>query len=193
MALSDYKEDTVYTYADYKSWREDERIEIVNGEPYMQAAPSTAHQEVVLNMAVAFREMLKGAPCKVFIAPLSVRLSPADDESDKTVVEPDIFVVCDESKMTESGCKGAPDMIVEVTSPSTARTDRVIKFRKYQQAGVREYWLLDPDSQTVHVNILRDSAYVGAAYESPEIVPVTVLPGCSIDLGNIFPHNKTMT
>lgn len=188
MSLPEQSRQESYTYDDYQAWGEDERIQIIDGQPVMQASPSTAHQEAVGGMYVLFRNLLRGKPCKPYLAPLSVRLTPQADSSDTTVLEPDIFVVCDPAKMGPDGCAGAPDLVIEVTSPSTARIDRVVKFRKYQQAGVREYWLVDPDTQTVHVNVLSAGVYVGSAYESPERVPVTVLPGCVVDLGEIFPR-----
>lgn len=159
------QENPAYTYADYLSWDERERIELIDGEPVMQAAPSTAHQEVTGNLYLALRQFLKGKPCKAYLAPLSVRLNPQEDDSDTTVLEPDIFVVCDEKKVSKSGCVGAPDLVVEVISPSTARIDRVVKFRKYQQAGVREYWMIDPDTRSVNVNVLHGGMYMASVYE----------------------------
>lgn len=179
-------EEAIYTYADYKAWSEDERIEIIDGTPVMQASPSTAHQNTVLGLGAEFHNFLKGKPCNVYLAPLSVRLEVQTDDSDTTVLEPDIFVVCDPNKMKKDGCVGAPDLVIEVLSPSTAKLDRIVKFRKYLNAGVREYWIVDPDIQSVHVNILANGAYVGSVYEGDETVPVQVLPGCSIDLREIF-------
>lgn len=179
-------EDNIYTYADYKSWDEDERIEIIDGAPVMQATPSTAHQDAVLGIGALVHNFLKGKPCNVYLAPLSVRLDAEADDSATTVLEPDIFVVCDKNKMRKEGCVGAPDLVIEVLSPSTAKLDRIVKFRKYLKAGVREYWLVDPDTQSVHVNVLTNSSYVGSVYEGSESVPVHVLPGCSVALSEVF-------
>lgn len=184
------QEDAVYTYADYLSWDESERIQLIDGEPVMQATPSTAHQEVTGNLYLALRQFLKGKPCKAYLAPLAVRLDAREDNSDTTVLEPDIFVVCDEKKMGRTGCAGAPDLVIEVTSPSTARIDRVTKFRKYQQAGVREYWIVDPETRAVHVHVLNGGMYMASAYEDTEDVPVQVLPGCVVQLGEVFPAEE---
>lgn len=183
-----------YTYTDYLSWPEDERIEIIDGVPYhtyggpiiegapvMQAAPSRAHQEISVEMVRQLANFLKGKPCKVYSAPFAVRLN-----EDETVLEPDIAVVCDSSKLNDKGCKGAPDLVVEILSPSTARKDRMVKLQRYQQAGVREYWIVDPDTKTVQVCILENGRYFVTAYADNDTAPVKVLDGCSIDLREVF-------
>jgi Uma2 family endonuclease len=127
---------------------------------------------------------LKGKPCKVYAAPFSVRLFPAADLSDDTVVEPDIVVVCDSRKLDDRGCNGAPDLIIEILSPSTTRHDKILKFRKYREAGVREYWVLSPEEKNFVVYILKNGEYAASAYD--DTVPVAVLPGCEIDLKTVF-------
>jgi Uma2 family endonuclease len=107
-----------------------------------------------------------------------VRLFPLDDQSDDTLVEPDIVVVCDSSKLDDRGCNGAPDLVVEILSPATAQRDRVVKFRKYLEAGVREYWIVNPDEKTVQVHILDNGHYIIKTYDETDAVPVTVLPDC---------------
>jgi Uma2 family endonuclease len=115
-----------------------------------------------------------------------VRLFPREDQSDDTFVEPDIVVVCDSSKLDDKGCNGAPDLAVEILSPSTARYDRVVKFRKYLEAGVREYWVVNPEEKTVQVHILDNGQYVTKTYDETDEAPVTVLPGCVIALPLVF-------
>ena len=185
------QENPTYTYADYLSWDESERIQLIDGEPVMQAAPSTAHQEVAGNLYFTLRQFLAGKPCKAYLAPLAVRLGAKEDDSDDTVLEPDVFVVCDGTKMGKSGCVGAPDLVIEVISLSTARIDRVAKFRKYQQAGVREYWIVDPETRSVHVNVLTGGMYMASVYEDGEAAPVQALPGCVVQLGEVFPREET--
>jgi Uma2 family endonuclease len=102
------------------------------------------------------------------------------------VVEPDIVVVCDSSKLDKQGCNGAPDLVIEILSPSTARRDHKLKFRKYLEAGVREYWIVDPDQSMVHTHILEGGRYVTTVYDETDEVPVAVLPGCVIGLGEVF-------
>jgi Uma2 family endonuclease len=95
-------------------------------------------------------------------------------------------VVCDSSKLDDRGCNGAPDLVIEIISPSTARHDRLVKFNKYREAGVREYWIVDPDGRIVSAYLLKDGQYMAANYDDTALVPVTVLPGCEIDLKTIF-------
>jgi Uma2 family endonuclease len=134
----------------------------------------------------------------VFPAPYCVRLFPAADLSDDTVLQPDLSVICDPSKIDERGCNGAPDLIIEILSPSTSSKDKLIKFNLYLEAGVREYWVVDPEARLVEVHILDKGRYVTSAYgiSDPieerlrgyvsEVAPLTVLPGLSIDLKTIF-------
>jgi Uma2 family endonuclease len=106
-------------------------------------------------------------------------------------LEPDISVICDSSKLDDLGCNGAPDLIIEILSPSTSSKDKVRKFNLYLDAGVREYWIVDPDAETVQVYVLEDGRYVEASYgvgagAVPDTIAVTVLPGCVIDLKEVF-------
>jgi Uma2 family endonuclease len=105
---------------------------------------------------------------------------------DDIYFEPDITVICDPAKLDDRGCNGAPDMIAEILSPSNAQYDMLVKFRKYLQAGVREYWILDPEAKTAHVCILEDNEYRVSIYDETQTAPVSVLPGCFIDLKDIF-------
>jgi Uma2 family endonuclease len=184
MALA--QENPSYTYADFLEWDEHERCELVDGEVFMLAAPSAEHQRVLMELAYYLRDFLKGKPCKVFPAPFAVRLFPVADNSDDTVLEPDIVVVCDPAKLDKRGCNGAPDLVMEISSPSTARYDKVEKFRRYQAAGVREYWIVDPDTKTAQACVLEKGRYILSSYGDTDTAPVTVLPGCVIDLGEVF-------
>jgi Uma2 family endonuclease len=180
------KEKPCYTYADFLKWDEGESYEIIDGEAYMMATPSRIHQEISMALSTVLYTYLEDKPCKVYAAPFSVRLFPAEDNSDDTVVEPDITVVCDPSKLDDRGCKGAPDFIVEITSPPTARYDRIIKFDKYREAGVREYWIVNPDEKVVSAYLLKNGEYMAVNYDDTGPAPVRVLPGCDIDLKTIF-------
>ena len=138
------KPEQKYSYADYSTWDENERWEILDGVPYMQAAPSRIHQEISLSLLMQFGNYLQGKPCKVYHAPFCVRLDIENNDNDiKNVVEPDITIVCDSSKLDENGCKGSPDMIVEILSPSSGKKDRVDKFNKYEKVGVKVYWVVE--------------------------------------------------
>ncbi|MDR0670400.1 MAG: Uma2 family endonuclease [Treponema sp.] len=180
------KEAACYTYADYLEWDENERHEIIDGEARMMATPPRIHQKISMTLSAMLYNYLNGKPCEVYPAPFSVRLFPAKDGSDDTVVEPDITVVCDLSKLDDRGCNGAPDFIIEIISSSTARYDRIVKFNKYREAGVREYWIVDPEEKIVSAYLLKNGHYVAVNYDDTAAVPVTVLPGCAIDLKTVF-------
>jgi len=184
-AVRKYDEDRRYTYADYASWDDDIRYELIDGIPYVMYAPSTAHQSILMELSNQLFNFLKGKPCRVFVAPYDVCLSGLGDEDD-TVVQPDILVVCDESILDEKRCNGVPDMTIEILSPSTSKRDLLTKLIKYQNAGVREYWIVDPDEKAVNVHILENGRYVINSYESNETIAVTVLDGCNIILSEVF-------
>ncbi|GHV44249.1 hypothetical protein AGMMS49546_27930 [Spirochaetia bacterium] len=190
-----------YTYADMLQWDQDYRAEIIDGVLYAAEPAAAYHQDISMQLLLQIGNFLKGKTGKVFPGPFGVRLFPKEDLSDNTVLEPDITVVCDLSKLDKRGCNGAPDLIIEILSPSNTQHDLVYKFNKYLKAGVREYWTVDPDSQSVQVHILDLSnmspRYITSPYgvfdpanpdsvDGPETVPVSVLPGCVIDLKEVF-------
>ena len=181
-----------YTYADLLTCDEEERYELIDGYPMMMASPNDAHSEVSGEIHRQIANYLLGKKCKVRHAPYDVRLfeGAGDHPEDvDTVVVPDITVVCDPEKRDNRGCKGAPDMVVEVLSPSTKRHDLFTKFNLYQRAGVREYWVVDPDSKLVQVFLLKDGQYSVKVYgEEKTTIKVGVLEDCSIDLSLVFPE-----
>ena len=173
-----------YTYADYLQWPEDTRYELIDGEAFlMSPAPLVEHQEVAGEVYRQLANQLDGKPCRPFIAPVDVRL-PRKDETDAaidTVVQPDVLVVCDLSKIDRRGVRGAPDWLLEVLSPSTAAHDQIAKRRTYERAGVREYWLVHPGDRTLTVYVLDNGQYGRPEiYELKDATPVGVLPGVSI-------------
>ena len=180
-----------YTFADCLTWNEDMHVEIINGELFMMATPSSRHQEISGELFRQLANFLEGKPCKVYPAPFGVRLFEQDGDRPEdvdTVVEPDISVICDRDKVDARGCKGAPDLIVEILSPSTRRHDRLVKLDLYQRAGVREYWIVDPENRSVLV-FLPDgngSYRIREDYGSVDIARVNVLEGCFIDLKKVF-------
>ncbi len=178
------RRDERYTYADYCKWDDGERWELIDGVAYaMSPAPNRMHQSVSGEIFGQLYEFLKGHPCKAFYAPFDVRLDA--DKEDDTVVQPDIVVICDQSKLDDKGCKGAPDLVVEIVSPSSSRHDKVRKFNKYLVAGVKEYWIVDPGDKTVMVYFLQESSKA-VPYEETDKIPVGVLPECVIDLAPVF-------
>lgn len=183
-------ENSRYTFADCLSWPENERVELIGGEAIMMAPPTRIHQEISGELSRQLANFLEGKKCKVYAAPFAVRLFEKEGDAPEdvdTMVEPDISVVCDSSKLDDAGCKGAPDLVIEILSPSTMRRDRVVKFNLYQRAGVREYWIIDPDEQTVLVYILEDGHYIAKELGGAgDRVQVNVLDGCFIELSKVF-------
>jgi len=179
------KEEDYFTYADYCTWNDDKRWELIDGSAYlMSPAPAWSHQEVSGNLFLQIANFLKGKQCKVFAAPFDVRLNA--ETRDDTVLQPDIVVICDRSKLLGTGCIGAPDMVVEIISPGTARRDRSEKFMLYQRSGVREYWIVDSDTKTLQAHVLENGRYFVTSYTEADNAPVHVLEGCIINLADVF-------
>lgn len=180
-----------YTFADLLSWDDSTRYELYDGVPVALASPSNVHQLISGELFRQLANYLVGKCCKVYSAPFDIRLFEEKDDSPEdvsVVVQPDISVVCDSNKTDGHGCKGAPDMVIEVTSPSTARYDKLLKFNLYQRAGVREYWIVDPAARVVSVYTLENGKYQAAAYGADSSVRVGALDDCTIDLSMVFPE-----
>ncbi|UFH54377.1 Uma2 family endonuclease [Spirosoma sp. KNUC1025] len=179
-----------YTYADYLKWQFDESVELIKGKIYqMLPAPKRAHQLAVSHLLVDISVYFGDRSCEVYTAPFDVRLPVRNERKpDKlhTVVQPDICIVCDSSKLDDDGCLGAPDWIIEITSPRTARNDFSEKFDLYEESGVREYWIVQPKEKAVNVYALEDNHYVLVdVYESGEI-PSRIFPDLRISHDRIF-------
>ncbi|WP_138420433.1 Uma2 family endonuclease [Aquibacillus sediminis] len=149
------------TYAEYSTWGDEPQYEIINGIPFLQAAPSRQHQRIVTQLTGELYTFFKGKKCEVYTAPFDVRLSGKEDEKEYQVVQPDISVVCDEKKLDDKGCKGAPDLIAEILSPSTWQKDRIEKLNQYQRHGVKEYLLIYPNEKILEQYILGESDLYG--------------------------------
>ena len=150
-----------YTYADYLTWRFRERVELLRGwVAKMSPAPSMYHQRVSSELHFLLKGHFAERPCLVFHAPFDVRLTRGGGE---TVVQPDLCVVCDERKLTKQGYSGAPDWVIEILSPGNSTREMRAKYDLYEEAGVREYWVVDPERSIVLRYVLRDGAYVGLA------------------------------
>ena len=179
-----------YTYADYLTWRFKERVELIKGKLFkMSPAPNRKHQRIVMNISGLIWTFLKKHKCQVFVAPFDVRLPvPKNSDKDYTVVQPDITVVCDESKLDEQGCNGAPDLAVEVLSPGNTQKEMRDKFDIYEEAGVREYWIVDPAQEYLIIYSLNgNDQYIGSRpYGKGMSVSSQVLEGFTLDLDEIF-------
>ena len=172
----------IATAGDYWSLPEGVRAELIDGQLWDLASPSRVHQEILAELTVRMRTYVaqKGGSCKVYPAPFAVNLF-ADDT---TFVEPDVSVVCDRSKLSDRGCEGAPDLVVEVVSPSNRGMDYVTKTNVYREAGVREYWVVDPAmARTTVYHYENDPAPI--VYPFAEPVPVMIFGDLQIDLAQI--------
>ena len=183
------KSDRRFSYLDYQAWPGEERFELIDGVIHDMNAPLRLHQKIVTELTVQFGGYLAGKACEVYVAPFDVRLPGSSKKESEIfdVVQPDISIVCDPKKLDDKGCLGAPDLIVEVVSKSTASRDHIKKRALYQQAGVREYWVVDPENRLVHVYKLINGFYSGVEiFETAEPIPVGLFPGFTIDLSRVF-------
>lgn len=180
-----------YTYADYLTWKFDEFVELIKGKVMRpMAGPSRRHQDYSTNLLRQILPYIAGSACRVYHAPFDVRLTTAGangDQQIRTVVQPDICVVCDPAKLDDRGCVGAPDWIVEILSPGNTTRDTRIKFDLYEESGVQEYWIVYPGVKTVAAFTLVDSQYkLTAEYTETGPIPVATLPGLSLEWAEIF-------
>ncbi|MDR0799248.1 MAG: Uma2 family endonuclease [Dysgonamonadaceae bacterium] len=182
-----------YTYADYLGWKDYQRRELIHGVVHnLFSAPSRLHAQISFNLAFLFRWFIRKrkGKCRVFHAPFDVRLpknGETDDDQIDTCVEPDICVICDPSKLDAKGCIGAPDLIVEVQSPSTRKRDLDEKLSLYESSGVCEYWTIDPPPKTLTVFLLQENGKydAGTVYTKGK-APVGIFEGLKIDLKKLF-------
>ncbi len=181
-----------FSYADYLTWPDDERWEIIDGIAYaMSPAPGRQHQKISRTLTRILDTFLLGKPCEMFHAPFDVRLaerSGLTDEKIETVVQPDILVVCNQAKLDERGCNGAPDLVIEIASPHTSKNDLTIKYDLYQHHGVKEYWIVHPAEQTVLVFKIGEDQTYGKPerYAVDGKVPVPLLGDLVLDLAEVF-------
>ena len=181
-----------YTYADYLLWTVAERFELIKGKVFkMSPAPNTAHQRIVGALYFQLAQYVKGKSCEVFVAPFDVRLSPRKKDTEiTTVVQPDICVVCDSDKIDEKGCLGAPDLIVEILSPGNNKKELKHKYEVYEESGVKEYWIIHPQEQTLMVyTLVADQYQPGKLLTNGDQVNSPLFPGFTLDLNEIFPEN----
>lgn len=170
-----------YTIEDYRALPDEQRVELIDGVFYEMTAPRTVHQDIAAIIHMAFYEYIreKKKPCKVFEAPVDVQLCC----DDRTMVQPDVLVICDRDKIKGFGIYGAPDFVLEILSKSTRKKDLSIKLGKYIDAGVREYWIIDPDKELLITYDLSEEDYVPNVHSLTGSVPVAISDGeLQIDL-----------
>jgi Uma2 family endonuclease len=179
-----------FTAIERDSWEDGEKWELISGRAYLMAPPLSAHQMVSAELFGQIRELLKGTPCAPFYAPFGVYLNSKrneqSDQKDNTVVEPDIFVVCDHSKISKRGFEGVPDLIIEILSPSTRRYDMFTKMKLYHEYAVQAYWVVDIEAAYVTVYLLENGKYTAAVFGAHDTIESEVFQGHSVNLADVF-------
>jgi Uma2 family endonuclease len=182
-----------YSYADYLTWMDDKRRELYDGiVKLISPAPSRSHQKISASLVSICWNFLRDKNCEVYNAPSDVRLPENSNEANETiytVVQPDLYIVCDLSKMDDKGCLGAPDFIIEIVSPGSSKRDIKDKFEIYQQHGVREYWIVSPNDETVNVFVRDEKGkfQLKGIFVEDDKIPVHIFNGdLKIDLKEVF-------
>jgi Uma2 family endonuclease len=183
-----------YTYADYLTWKFDQALELLRGKIRLMSAPNRQHQKVSWRMTVLFDNHFKKHRCEAYAAPFDVRLfdhkkSQKADRDIYTVVQPDLCVICDLEKLDDRGCLGAPDLVVEILSPGNSAKEMRDKKAIYEEAGVREYWIIDPERTTITRFNLEDDARYGRPliFVNDERMPSEIFPDLDLQLSELFP------
>lgn len=179
----------IYSYADYLLWKFEERIELIKGRIFkMSPAPSRKHQDISMNLIGEMIPIFKGQKCKMYTAPFDVRFpkESTDNKTIYTVVQPDICIICDENKLDDKGCIGAPDLIVEILSPGNSKKELKNKFELYEEYGVKEYWIVNPLDEVVYVHTLENGKYKGAFPITDNYIHSEVFPEVKIHTDEVF-------
>lgn len=179
----------IYTFADYLTWPDDERWEILDGTPCMMTAPAWQHQAISSSLTAQFYNYLSGRnSCRVFASSFDLRLPVVEKEKDEditNVFQPDIILICDPSKLI--GYCGVPSLVIEISSPSTGKIDKLVKFNIYEKAGVPEYWIVEPDAKIISVFQLVNGNYGRPmVYSEEDSISIDMFPDLVIDLGRVF-------
>jgi Uma2 family endonuclease len=178
-----------YSYADYLSWTMDEMVEIIKGRVFKMTAPKRIHQEISWKIALEIGNYLLGKKCKAYSAPFDVRLPVKSRKNEDifTVVQPDICVICDLEKLDDAGCIGAPDLIIEILSKGNNKKELKNKYEVYEESGVKEYWIIHPEEQTLIINKLVDGKYISSRLlTTGDEVTTSILPGFVLNLTAVF-------
>ena len=176
----------IYSYADYLGWKIKERVELLKGKILEMSAPSPIHQEISGNLQGALFVFLKNSRCKLYTAPFDVRFPQKGESQVYTVVQPDLCVVCDFEKIDSKGCVGAPDLVVEILSPGNSKKEMKSKFALYQEEGVREYWVVDPERELVFVYVADNKKFKPTIPIADDYVYSTIFPDFKIHTSDLF-------
>ena len=176
----------IYSYADYLVWKIKERVELLKGKILEMSAPSPIHQEISGNLQGAFFVFLKNSRCKLYTAPFDVRFPQKGESQVYTVVQPDLCVVCDLEKIDSKGCVGAPDLVVEILSSGNSKKEMKCKFALYQEEGVREYWVVDPERELVFVYVADNKKLKKNIPIADDYVFSTIFPDFKLHTSDLF-------
>ena len=176
----------IYSYADYLVWKIKERVELLKGKILEMSVPSPIHQEISGNLQGALFVFLKNSRCKLYTAPFDVRFPQKGESQVYTVVQPDLCVVCDLEKIDSKGCVGAPDLVVEILSPGNSKKEMKSKFALYQEEGVREYWIVDPERELVFVYVADNKKFKPTIPIADDYVYSTIFPDFKIHTSDLF-------
>ncbi|ADQ41923.1 protein of unknown function DUF820 [Caldicellulosiruptor acetigenus I77R1B] len=189
--MEEIQKSAISTYSDVQKISENKIYSLIDGTLYLHAASSWQHQKVLKELMLFFGNYLKDKDCEIFSAPFDVFLEAKDElevDSATTVVQPDLTIICDKSKLAKTGYIGAPQMIIEITSPSTVRLDRVLKFNKYETAGVKEYWIVEPENKIITCFVLEANGRYGRPkmFSEGDKIRVVTFPDLEINVDEIF-------
>jgi Uma2 family endonuclease len=182
-----------YSYADYLTWKFEQAVELIKGRISPMAAPSRRHQRISWQLTLKIGNTFKNQKCRAFAAPFDVRLfdkakSTKANKDVFTVVQPDMCIICDLDKLDDSGCKGAPDMVIEILSPGNSKKEMRIKKSLYEENLIREYWVVDPERETIHQFVLNKQNIYDAPnyYVSGEIAQCVIFNELLVPLDEVF-------
>ena len=176
-----------YSYKDYLLWKLKERVEIIKGKIMaMSPAPNRLHQDISLKLTSEFLKVFPNDGCKLYVAPFDVRF-PDENGNVKTVVQPDLCVICDPNKLDERGCLGAPDLVVEILSPGNSKREMKDKYELYQEYGVSEYWVVRPEERNIHIYVLENGRYIGIApVVEDDVITSVRFPNLSFSTSGLY-------
>ncbi|QIW14885.1 restriction endonuclease [Pasteurellaceae bacterium RH1A] len=185
--LSQLDPNRSYSYADYLLWQLKERVEIIKGKIVaMSPAPTRLHQDISRKINREFDRVFINHPCRVYYAPFDVRF-PDQEGKIKNVVQPDLCVICDENKLDDKGCIGAPDLVVEILSPGNSKREMKYKYELYQEAGVLEYWVVRPEERNIHIYLLKDGEYIGLQpVVEGDVITSRIFPDLSFNTDGLY-------
>ncbi len=190
--FSDLDLNKSYTFADYLTWQFQERLELIKGKIFkMSPAPNRIHQTVSGNLYLKFGNLLKNKTCRVYSAPFDVRLinfkKSTDDKQVTTVVQPDLCIICDKSKLDFKGCIGSPDLVVEILSPGNTEKEMGVKFDLYEENEIKEYWIIEPFDKTIFIYTLQNGKYIGLKPQTQlDVIKSPLFPNLNFDVKDVF-------